>query len=466
MPRKSVEECRSLYLTALNTGNWNDVAVWATELLRLDPEQPWVWGNRGVALQKLGHPLDAIINHERALQYEQSAIHYCNIGAACQDFDLYDAAIENFDKSVAIDPTIAAVHMNRGHIFKWQKKYDEALEAYRECIRVGPDAVDGHLGLAFMLLMLGQYEEGWKEFEWRWKSEQLLPRGLALPQWDGEDLNGKGILIYGEQGLGDIIQFSRYARVLSGRYPDAKIVIEGKYQVKRLLQTIPEVDTVINYGEPIPKVDYAIAMLTLAAKFTPTVESIPSIEREFFINPYDVNVWKTKFDDIPKEHSKKLKVGLCWAGMARMTNPTALKVDSMRSLTLADFADAALVPDILWVSLQKGAPADQLKKPPNNMFIADYTEDMYDFYETCCAIEQCDLVISVDTAVCHAAASLGKPVWMISRWDGCWRWLHDREDTPWYPSMRIFTQDAAHDWRGVLKKVANELAIEVKRRKT
>jgi hypothetical protein len=212
-------------------------------------------------------------------------------------------------------------------------------------------------------------------------------------------------------------------------------------------------------------VDYAIAMISLAAQLTPTVESIPSLYREFFIKPDDANVWKSKFSDVPAKHKGHLKVGLCWAGMARITNPTALKVDTMRSLALEDFADSALVPDILWVSLQKGPPAEQLKKPPNNMHIADFTEDMYDFYETCCAIEQCDLVISVDTAVCHAAASLGKSTWMLSRWDGCWRWLHDREDTPWYPSMRIFTQDAPYDWRGVLKKLANELAIEVKRYK-
>ncbi len=466
MRRKSFEECQELYVQALQAGNWNDVAVWATDLLRFDEAQPHLWGNRGIALQRLGHPLDAILNHQRALDYEESVNHYCNLGAAYQDMDKYDKALGFFEKAVSMDDSIPQTHMNIGHSYKWHKDYDKALAAYRKTVEVGPDYVDGHLALAMLLLKMGHLREGWKEYEWRWKSEQLPPRGLRFPHWENQDLNHKSILIYGEQGLGDIIQFGRYVRVLAARYPHAKIIVEGKQQVKRLLQTIPELDKVINYGEKIPHVDYVVAMMTLAGKLTPDINSIPAINMEYLLDPHDVGVWRNKFEDIPSEHTfGKFKVGICWAGMARMNNPMALKVDEVRSIELSDFAGIAKIPEIFWVSLQKGAPADQLRKPPTGMRIADFTEDMYDFYETCCAIENCDLVISVDTAVCHAAASIGKPTWLLSRWDGCWRWLGDRKDSPWYPTLRQFVQPSPHDWNGLLKEVERELQALVKNKR-
>ena len=463
MSRKTVEEYQDLYSHALKTQNWNDVAIWSTELLKIDPEQPGIWGNRGIALQNLGHPLDGILNHQRAIDYDDQCVnHYCNLGACYQDLNKYEFALAHFQKALAIDSTVPQVHMNIGHIHKWQGRYPEAIEAYRKCLEYGAEYVDGHLSLAFMLLKAGYLEEGWKEYEWRWQSDQLPPRNLKIPKWNDEDLNGKTIFIYGEQGLGDIIQFARYARVLAGYYPEATIIVEGKQQVKRLLQTVPEIDQVINFGEKIPKADYSIAMISLAGKLTPTMKDIPALEREYLLDPDDVDVWKNKFEQIPEPHKNKIKIGICWAGMARMNNALALKVDEMRSLNLHALAEVVDNKDIMWISLQKGKPSEQVQKPPNGMVVADYTEEMYDFYETCCAMQQCDLVISVDTAVAHAAASTGRPTWMLSRWDGCWRWHGDREDSPWYPTLRQFMQHQPYDWDGVIKQVAKELAKFVK----
>ena len=458
MARKSVDELRELYVQALRVQNWNDVAIWSTELLQLDRDQPSVWGNRGIALHNLGHSLDALLNHQQALSFEETANHHCNIGACYQTLQEHDKALDHFHKALELDDSIPMIYMNIGHIHKWVKRYDKALEFYRKAVELGPDYVDGHLSLAFMLLKNGNLEEGWAEYEWRWKSDQLPPRGLKIPKWNGENLNEKTILVYGEQGLGDIIQFGRYARALASFYPEAKIVVEGKQQVKRLLETVPEIDKVINFGEKLPKADYSIAMMSLAGALTPTMKDIPAIEREYLLDPDDVDKWKNIFATVPFPHNTKMKVGICWAGMARMNNKLALKIDEMRSLALTDFADVARIPDILWVSLQKGPPAEQIKQPPLGMTICDYTEDMYDFYETCCAIENCDLVISVDTAVAHAAASIGKPTWVLSRYDGCWRWFNDRTDSPWYPTMRVFEQSKPYDWSGVLKELASALA--------
>jgi len=459
---KSVEECQELYAQALRAGNWNDVVVWSTELLREDPAQPGLWGNRGIGLQRMNHPLDGILNHQRALDYDESAIHYCNLGACYQDLDKHEEALTYFDKALKLDPSFPQIHMNMGHSYKWRKRYDEALASYRETVRVGPDYVDGHLALGMMLLKMGQLEEGWKEFEWRWKSEQLVPRGLKFPQWNGEDLTHKSILVYGEQGLGDILQFGRYARTLAEKYPTAKVIVEGKHQVKRLMESIPEVYAVINFGEKVPVVDYCIPMISLGGLLTPTVGDIPARERQFNLNPESIEVWANRFAALPDEYRNRVKVGICWAGMARMNQPVALKVDEVRSLQLADFSELAKIPGITWVSFQKGPPADQIRTPPAQMSIVDYTEEMYDFYETCCAMEQCDLIITVDTAVCHAAASIGKPTWMLSRWDGCWRWFGDREDSPWYPSLRQFVQKKPGQWNETLEIVTKELTDFVK----
>lgn len=454
MQRKRLEELQGLYAQAMATRNWNDVAIHSTEILLIDPTLAWLWSDRGVALQRLGHPLDAILNYDKALSLQASANAYNNKGSAYQELQKIDEALECFHKSLEINPEIAQTHMNIGHVHKWVGKNDLAIQAYRKCTELDPNYADGHLALAMLLLKTGQLEEGWKEYEWRWRTDQLPPRGLKSPQWDGkQDLTNKTILVYAEQGLGDIIQFGRYLRVLGNRHPRCKIIVEARQPVKRLLETVTEVYAVINYGEKVPLVDYVIPMMTLGALFTPHMHEIPAYECEYLLNYDDVETWGRRFAILPEG----VKVGICWAGMSRMNNPVAAKIDEIRSASLDQLRSLAKVEDVMWISLQKGPPAEQIKAPIPGMKIADFTEDMYDFYETCCAIQHCDLVIAVDTAVCHAAASIGKPTWMLDRWDGCWRWFGDREDSPWYPSLRKFNQTAPFDWSGILFKMEEEL---------
>jgi hypothetical protein len=461
MQRKSFEEYKDLFLQARASNNWNDVVLWSTELIHYKDDLAYVWANRGVGLSRLGHPLDAVLNYERALKLEneneQRAILYSNIGAAYWDMMNASKAIDHLNQALWINP-LAQTYLTLGNIYKYQSDLPKAIEAYRNSIFADSTYVDGHMVLGMALLKAGELEEGWKEYEWRWKSDQLPPRKLKCPQWNGQDLTNKTILVYGEQGLGDIIQFARYARILGNRYPRAKVIIEGRQTLNRLLNTIPEVYAVIDAGEKLPALDYAVPMLTLAGMFTPNPGAIPADDREYFLNSRDIERWADKFKVLPEG----IRIGICWAGMARTAHPTAMAIDQLRSAELASFAPLAKVPGIMWVSLQKGPPASQIVDRPNGMNIADFTEEMHDFYETCCAIEACDLVITVDTAVVHAAASLGKPTWLLSRWDGCWRWFGDRADSPWYPSLRQFVQHKPHDWNGVMKEVARELAEYVK----
>lgn len=455
------DQYREAFLRALAQHDWQNVVLNATSLLKIDDTDPMLWGNRGLALQKLGFPFDAILNYDRALPLAKSEdlqiANYTNKGAAYWDIGNADRALESLEKAIAIRP-VAQAFMTMGNIYRQQGDLEKGILAYRDSIKADPDYVDGHMMLGMALLKTGKLNEGWREYEWRWKSDQLPLRKLRCPQWKGENLTNKTILIYGEQGLGDIIQFARYARILGNQYPRAKIIVEGRHPLKRLLETIPEVYAVINSGDKLPELDYAVPMITLAGILTWSVNEIFAENREYYLRPADVEAWSEKLAPLFSMNRSALKVGICWAGMSRDLHPSAAAVDAIRSTSLATFAPLAKIENILWVSLQKGKPAEQIKQPPAGMIIGDFTDEMYDFYETCCAAANCDLVISVDTAVVHAAASVGVPTWLLSRWDGCWRWFGDREDSPWYPSLRQFVQPAPHDWDGMMKKVATELA--------
>jgi hypothetical protein len=222
------------------------------------------------------------------------------------------------------------------------------------------------------------------------------------------------------------------------------------------METLHGVYAVINLGDKLPEMDYAVPMITLAGMMTPNIKAIPV--GRYRLDVDHVESWSTRLDVIPAG----FRIGVCWAGMARMNNPVAAKIDEVRSIDLQTLAPLAKIPGIVWVSLQKGPPADQVKTPPIGMTIADFTDDMHDFYETCCAIKNCDLVITVDTAVAHAAASVGVDTWMLSRWDNCWRWFGNRSDSPWYPTLRQFIQTKPNDWDGIITQMAEELANLVK----
>lgn len=465
MQFKTYEEVKELFVVAYHNKNWSESIIWATELLgrfesNLQAEDflSRIWDNRGTCIQQMGHNLDAIINFDKALETEadkdlRSRI-YCNRGAAYYDLGNISKAKASLFQSIELEE-LPQAFMTLGNAYKYEGKIEKALSYYRRSIAVDSEYADGHFVFGMALLSAGHFQEGWKEYEWRWKTNQMSPRKIKCPQWDGEDLTNKTILVYGEQGLGDIIQFARYANILANRYPRAKVIVEGRPPLKRLLEIIPDIYAVINLGEKLPELDYAVPMMTLAGILTPNIEAIPAYDRGFYLNYSDVDAWANKFEQLPKG----FRIGVCWSGLSRRNQPAAAAIDAIRSTELKTFAPLAKIPGILWISLQHGVPAEQIKTPPSGMTIADFTEDMYDFYETCCAIENCDMVISVDTAVVHAAASLGKPTWLLSRWDGCWRWFGTREDSPWYPSLRQFTQPAPGDWEGMMQKVAKELEL-------
>lgn len=435
----------------LSQGKTQEAVMAFTELLKIDEKIGLAWNNRGLGLLNLGHPFDAILNIDRAIALEpETPEFHNNRAAALYDQEDADRALVGFNKAIELRAAFPEALSNRGNVLKWKGDLVKAVESYRAAILHRPDYADAHLHLAFTLLTLGQYEEGWKEFEWRWKVGQMPERGLPIPMWDGESLEGKTLLFYGEQGFGDTLHFIRYAKIIKEKF-GGTVLVEARLPLARLARTTPGVDGVVVFGEKVPDgVDYAIPMLSAPRICGTTIETIPWYGPYFKVDANRTFMWRERLKRLPPG----LLVGVCWAGMSRSGNAAAENVDRKRSTSLSMFAPLALVPGVSWVSLQKGPPSSQVNVPPRGMTIGDWTEECDDFADTAALIECLDLVITVDTAVVHLAAAMGKPTWLLSRWDGCWRWLENRSDSPWYPSLRQFTQPGPGQWEPMMQNVA------------
>jgi len=421
-----------------------------------DPNNAMAWNNRGLCLQALGHPFDAALHHDNAISLSPGASAFlCNRGVCSYLLERYDDAIKFYRRALLEDSTNPEVNMNMGNVMRMRDRIDEAIYHYRQGLKGRPDYMDCKLALSMSLLQAGQYEEGWKTFECRWKTTQLPPRGIPVPPWDGEDLAGKRIMVYSEQGHGDCLQFARYGVTLKERYPAATVFLEVRSQLYRLISTIGTVDGVVIFGDKVPsKLDYVCPMMSMPRLMGTTIETIPVKQAWYHTDETRRAIWRDKLKAFPK---KGLNIGICWAGMSRPGRPEADAIDRRRSTALINFAPVMLTEGVNWVSLQQGPPREQVSTPIPGMTIGDWMDEADDFYDTAALIEELDLVISVDTAVAHVAASVGKPTWVLSRFDNCWRWLGRRSDSPWYPTVRQFVQHKPNDWSGLMGDVARSL---------
>ncbi|HYH17666.1 MAG TPA: tetratricopeptide repeat protein [Azospirillum sp.] len=364
-------------------------------------------------------------------------------GAFAHAVDLYRAAI-------AVAPARTEAWYNMAVTLADQDLNGQAIDAYRRALALAPEDAHTHCNLAHQLLLAGRFAEGWREFEWRFEANVVFPE-RGRPRWWGEPLEGRTILLYGEQGHGDTLQFVRYAPLVAAR--GGRVIVECPPALVRLVATVPGVAAAHPLGEA-PAFDLICPMLSLPLIFRTEVSTVPAAI------PYMADRFPgdERFDRFFPDDGAR-RVGLVWSGEPRPEDRRWSFADRRRSIPLQAFAPLLDVAGVRLYSLQKGTAAEQAREAPFDGCMMDPMDGVEDFADTAGIIRRLDLVISVDTSVAHLAGALGRPVWLLSRFDGCWRWLAGREDSPWYPGLRVFRQPRLDDWRPVLDRVAGELRI-------
>lgn len=447
-----------LYGTAeYQIGNRLEGIALLYQSLKIQPNNPDAYNNIGNALKDMNHFEEAINCYDLAIGLRPDYAHALNNkGVALKELSRFDEAITCYSEAIKFKSDYAEPHNNIANIYTAQKKTIEALNLYDKAIGIDPSYAPSYWNKSLLKLLLGEYDEGWKLYEWRWRyGAKNLVRHIPAPLWLGnESLENKTIYIYSEQGLGDTIQFCRYIKLLANL--GAKVIFEVQNPLIKTLKNIEGVHEVVAIGSSLPKVDFHCPLLSLPLAFKTLVDTIP--DQIPYIKPDTIKVekWRQRLDK-----NETLRVGLVWSGGFRPDQPELWQVNKRRNLDL-QYLKKLNIKGINFYSLQKGEPAESEFKNLDSSswdgpLIKNYVDELYDFSDTAALIENLDLVIAVDTSTAHMAAAMGKEVWLLNRYDTCWRWFLDRNDSPWYPTVRIFRQPTPGDWQSVINEVRDAL---------
>ncbi|MFM0068538.1 tetratricopeptide repeat protein [Paraburkholderia aspalathi] len=425
--------------------------------IALTPDFAQAWNNRACVLRDLGRPADALASCDHALALQPTYPDaWSNRGNALSDLNQADDARQCYERALELAPAFADAWNNLGLTQVDLGEHAQALQSYERALAVNPAAAETHWNQSLCLLQLGQLEAGWKEYEWRWERSRIKAgrRTFAQPLWLGDfSIDGKTILLHAEQGLGDTLQFCRYAGMVSKL--GAKVVLEVPDELMRLMSTLDGVDQLIEAGQVLPPFDCHCPLLSLPLAFKTDLASIPSKTPYLFADSQATREWHER---IAAQAEGRLKVGLVWAGGNRPHVAELRKNDARRSIAFERLAPILDVPNVQFFSLQKGPSALQLPHSDSHPNVIDYTEELDDFADTAALVANLDLVISVDTSTAHLAGALDKPVWILNRFDTCWRWMLERSDTPWYAQAKLFRQPALGDWDSVIRNARDGLA--------
>jgi tetratricopeptide (TPR) repeat protein len=423
--------------------------------LSLKPDYAEAHSNRGTVLHDLHRFEDELASYNSALALRPDFPEaLSNRGNALQELKRFEEAVEDYKRATVLNQNFAEAYSNCGNALRELDRFAEALASFDRAIRVQPGLAEAHFNAALCLLLTGDLSAGWKQYEWRWHTEQLNSekRNFAQPQWTGSDeIAGKTVLLHAEQGFGDTLQFSRYASRVAAR--GARVILEVQKPLLTLMRTLARGIEIIAKGDPLPAFDLHCPLLSLPLAFNTEVDTIPRETPYLSADAAKRDAWLARLGA-----RQRPRIGLVWAGDPRKQLPNAHLIDRQRSIAFDTLAPLFEVAECDFVSLQKGEDAvTQLRNSPLRNRVIDWSDDFHDFSDTAALIKNLDLVIAVDTSVAHLAGALGKPLWLLNRYNTCWRWLLGRDDSPWYPSARLFRQDKTRDWRPVIGRVAAAL---------
>jgi Tfp pilus assembly protein PilF len=413
--------------------------------LRLRPDFPAARNNLGTILQAQGRPEEA----ERCLrevvrlnpEYSQA---YDNLGNALRGQGRLEEAERCLREALRLNPEYPQAHNNLGTLLREQSRLEEAEACFHEAVRLKPDYAEAHMNLGMVSLLLGNFSAGWTEYEWRLQCKPHPGQALPQPLWDGAPLGGRTILLHADRGLGDTLQFIRYAPLVQQR--GGNVVAACPRPLARLLRTCPGVGHLAVERSALPAFDVQAALGSLPGIFRTALTTIPAEVPYLFANGELVEQWNRELRSV-----QAFKVGIAWQG-----NPEHMD-DRQRSISLSYFAPLASVEGVQLFSLQKGRGTEQLSALANRLPVTDLDERLHDFMDTAAVVKNLDLVITADTAVAHLAGALSVPVWMALPFSPDWRWLLGREDTPWYPTMRLFRQIERGNWEEVFQRITAAL---------
>lgn len=418
--------------------------------LGLQPDNPDIYYNLGNALRELVQLDSAIQAYQTSLRLEPDRAEvYNNLGLCFHEQNRWGQATSHFERALALAPDHLEAHINYGILLFEQNRLPEATDHFEQAIALQPDYPAAHINLSFALLSAGDLRRGFAEYEWRWQYEAFEALLVEQPRWDGSDLTGKTLLLYAELGLGDVLHFIRYAPLIAGRAK--RVILDCRPELIRLLSTVPGIDEWVPRGGDRPAFDVYSPLMSLPHLLGDELETIPQRV------PY-LQVVPSGFE-LPEREPDRFNIGITWAsGVPRNYGHQEsyrryLRSYKSRTAPLALFMQLQNLAGVKLYSLQLGEHQTDIARYGFDREVCDLSPYLQDFADTAAAIAQLDLIISVDTALVHLAGALAHPVWTVLPFAPDWRWMLERQDSPWYPTMRLFRQDHPGDWEGVMARV-------------
>ncbi|MGE3407547.1 MAG: DUF6165 family protein [Pirellulales bacterium] len=451
---KSAEAYINLGNVLKSQGNYDESVATYQEALRLHPDRPETLNNLGTAYLVQGNLQDARAQIERAKQLQPDRIEsYINLGTVLAEQGLIEESLASYDEGMRREPNNAEVHYSLAVTLSKFSRFTDAQASFRKAIELKPDYAQAHTHHALLCLQMGDYQQGWAGYDWRWDCKEFGTKpGGHRPMWDGSSLQGKKILLHAEQGLGDTLQFIRYAQLLKNQ--GAYVMLGCPKALAPLLNRYPGLDVCFVPGSPIPQYDVEAPLMSLPRLCGTTLDTVPRRVPYLTADSRLIDAWRAELQAIPG-----FKIGIVWQG-----NPK-YACDRQRSVPLRHFAPLAEVEGVQLISLQKGPGTEQLAAVADQFPVIDLGSRLDNetgaFMDTAAVMASLDLVISIDTSVTHLAGALEVPVWLALANFADWRWLRDRDDSPWYPTVRLFRQTTPGDWEDVFRRMAEELKTRV-----
>ena len=414
--------------------------------IALKPDFAEAHSDRGMALRKLRRFEEAVASYDEAIALKPDfAMAYNNRANALLDLNRPDEALTSCDTAIALNPGLVLAHYNRGNALQALKRPEEALASFERATALKPDFTEANWNKGLCLLLMGRFDQGLRLYEWRkWRAEPVATNSFPQPIWLGDqDIAGKTLFLWWEQGFGDTIQFCRYAPLVEAR--GAKVIMSVQNPLLKLLKQISPTIAVVGADEVPREFDFHCPLLSLPLAFGTTLATIPA-QQQYLKADEELRVaWEARLP--PK---RKPRIGLVWSGR------TGHKNDRNRSMELRQLLPI-LSADADWICLQNEIREKDLAVLRQSGGMKYFGDELRDFSDTAALLDLMDLVITVDTSVAHLAGAMGKPVWILLPHNPDWRWLLDRDDSPWYPSARLFRQSQAANWAGLIDQVGKQL---------